>query len=195
MNVEDFLKAHQYTVAALGVLGTFSAVVVALFSSVMALRASRTKLRARASINVIFHSSLQGRERPKYLVVSIRNMGIMPVHIPMGCFHWKLPFKRGLHEVLPLDYSALDEWAPQRKYPVEIKARGSDTFFLSDINMFREYVVKDFIGTTIWSRFCSRFVSASVFTEEGKVFKVKLDPSLRKELASLRNNKNPVVSA
>ncbi len=186
MSVEDFFRAHQYTLAALGVLSTFSAVVVALFSSLIALRASRTKLRARASINVIYHSSLQGKEQPKYLVVSIRNLGIMPVHIPMGFFHWKLPLKRGLHEVLPLDYSALDEWAPQRKYPVEIKARGSDTFFLSDISMFQEYALKDFVGTTVWSRFRSRFVSASVFTEEGKVFKVTLDSSLRKEMARLR---------
>jgi hypothetical protein len=28
MNLEDFLKAHQYTIAALGVLGTFSAVAL-----------------------------------------------------------------------------------------------------------------------------------------------------------------------
>jgi hypothetical protein len=184
--MEEFFKAHQYTIAALGVFGTFAAVVVALFNSVAALRASRTKIRAHASINTIYHSSLQGEERPQYLVVSVRNLGIMPVHNPMGFFHWKLPFKRGLHEVLPLDYSAADEWAPQRKYPVEIKARGSDSFFLSGIGMFREYALKDFIGTTIWSRFCSRFISAFVFTDEGKVFRVALDKSLRKEMARLR---------
>jgi hypothetical protein len=170
----------------LGVFGTFAAVVVALFNSVAALRASRTKLRARASINVIYQSSLQGQQKPKYLVVSIRNLGIMPVHIPMGFFHWKLPLRRGLYEVLSLDHSAQDEWAPQRKYPVEIKARGSDTFFLSYISMFQEYVLKDFVGTTVWSRFRSRFISASVFTDEGKVFKVTLDSSLRKEMARLR---------
>jgi hypothetical protein len=186
LSIEEFLKAHQYTISALGVLGTFSAVVVALFSSLAALRASRTKLRAHASINAIYHSSVQGEDRPKYLVVSIRNLGIMPVHIPMGFFHWKLPLRRGMHEVLPLDYSALDEWAPQRKYPVEVKSRGSDIFFLSDINMFRQYALQDFIGTTVWSRFRSRFLSACVFTDEGKVFKVKLDRSLRKELRRLR---------
>jgi hypothetical protein len=184
--MEEFFRAHQHAIAALGVFGTFAAVVVALFNSVAALRASHTKIRARASINAIYHSTLQGKERPQYLVVSVRNLGIMPVHIPMGFFHWKLPFKRGLHEVIPLDYSAADDWAPQRKYPVEIKARGSDTFFLSDIGMFREYSLKDFIGTTVWSRFRSRFISALVFTDEGKIFKVTLDTSLRKELARLR---------
>ena len=131
MNLEDFLKAHQYTIAALGVLGTFSAVVVALFASVAAIRASRTKLSARASINVIQHSSLQGKVLPKYLVVFIRNLGTMPIHIPLGFFRWKLPFRRVHYEVLPQDYSASDEWVAQRKYPVEIKARASEILFLT----------------------------------------------------------------
>jgi hypothetical protein len=184
---ESFFK-QMARLNRLGMLGTFAAVVVALFNSMAALRASRTKIRAHASINVIHHSSLQGREQPRYLVVFIRNLGIMPVHIPMGFFQWKLPLKRGRHEVLPLDYSAVDEWAPQRKYPVEIKPRGSDTFFLSNISMFRDYALKDFIGTTVLSRFRSRFISAYVFTDEGKVFKVKLGSSLRKELARLREH-------
>jgi hypothetical protein len=189
VNLEDFFKDHQYTIAALGVLGTFSAVVVALFGSVAALRASRTKLAARASINVIHHSSLQGKERPKYLAVFIRNLGTMPVHIPLGFFHWKLPFKRGHYEVLPMDYSAQDEWVAQRKYPVEIKARGSEIFFLSKIAMFQDQALYDFMGMSAWSRFRFRFLSAYVIVDEGRTFKVKLDRSLRKELARLRNAK------
>jgi hypothetical protein len=55
--------------------------------------------------------------------------------------------------------------------------------------MFREYAVKDFIGTTVWSRLRSRFISAFIFTDEGKIFKVKLDSSLRKELSRLRAHK------
>jgi hypothetical protein len=194
MNLEDFLKAHQYTVAALGVLGTFSAVVVALFASVAAIRASWTKLSARASISVIRHSSLQGKALPKYLVVFIRNLGTMPVHLPLGFFRWKLPL-RGTYEVLPQDYSATDEWVAQRKYPVEIKARASDTLFLTRIAMFQEQALTDFIGMSVWSRFRSHFLSAYVLTDEGTIFKVKFDSSLRKELARLRSNKNHLVSA
>jgi hypothetical protein len=188
MNLEDFLKAHQYTVAALGVFGTFSAVVVALTSSVVAIRASRTRLSARASINVIHHSSLEGREQPKYLAVYIRNLGTMSVHIPLGFFHWKQPFRHQLYEVLPLDYSATDEWVAQRKYPVEIKARGSDIIFLSRIAMFQEQAPSILIGKSVFSLLCSHFVRAYVFTDEGRVFKVKLDSSLRKELARLRQS-------
>ena len=54
--------------------------------------------------------------------------------------------------------------------------------------MFQEYVLKDFVGTTVWSPFRSRFISAFVFTEEGKIFKVTLDGSLRKEMARLREH-------
>ena len=187
MSIEDFFKSYQYTIAALGVLGTFSAVVVALFSSVLALRASRTRISASASINVMHHASLQGKEQPKYLVVAIRNLGTMPVHIPMGFFHWKLPLQRGMYEVLPADYSAADEWVPQKKYPVEIKARGSEIFFLSRIAMFEDYARHDLIGSSAWRRFRSTFLYAFAFTDEGKTFRVKFDSSLRKELARLRD--------
>lgn len=189
MNLEVFFRNHQYTIAALSMIGTFSAVVVALFSSIAALRASRSRISAIASINIILHSSLVGKDKPTYLVVSIRNLGTMPVHIPMGFFHWKLPFKKGLFEVLPLDHAAVDEWVAQRKYPVEIKPRGSDTFFLSDFAMFEEYAKKDFIGASLWSRVVSHFISAFVFTDEGRLFKVKFDSSLRKHLASLRRGR------
>ncbi|MGJ4895453.1 hypothetical protein ACQR2B_10685 [Bradyrhizobium oligotrophicum] len=190
MNIEEFLKAHQYTIAALGVLGTFSAVLVALFSSIAAMRTSRTRISARASINVIHHSSLEGKERPKYLVVSIRNLGAMPVHIPMGFFHWKLPLQRGVYEVLPLDYSAADEWIAQKRYPVEIRARGSEIFFLSPISVFQEDALKTFIGTSVWSRFRYRFLSAMVFTDEGRTFNVKLESSLRKEMVRLCDHRS-----
>jgi hypothetical protein len=79
-----------------------------------------------------------------------------------------------------------------KKYPAEIKRRSSDLFFLSDISLFREYTKKDFVGASLWSGLRSRFLSASVFTDEGKVFKVVFDNSLRKELAQLRKIKSPI---
>ncbi|WP_234678923.1 hypothetical protein [Bradyrhizobium monzae] len=188
MFLEELLKAHQFTIAALGVLGTFAAVTVALLNSYMTARASRTKIHAWASINVVYHDSIKGTELPRYLVVSVRNLGVMPVHIGAGFFHWKIPFQRQLFEVLPLDMSAGDKWAPQRKYPTEIKPRTSDRFFLSDLEMFRHYSRQHFIGASIWSRITGRFLSAVVFTDEGKVFKVVLDKSVRKQLAAIRKD-------
>jgi hypothetical protein len=126
----------------------------------MALRASHTRISARVSVNVIFHQSLVGQELAKYLVVSIRNLGAKPVHIPMGLFHWKLPLQKGLFEVLPLDHSAVDQWVAQRKYPSRSR-QGADTFFLSDFTMFESYARKDLIGASKWSRARSLFLSAS----------------------------------
>ncbi|MCK1525618.1 hypothetical protein [Bradyrhizobium sp. 17] len=188
MSLEEILKAHQFTIAALGVLGTFAAVTVALVNSYMTARASRTNLHAWASINVVYHDSIKGTELPRYLVISIRNLGVMPVHIGAGFFHWKVPFQRQLYEVLPLDIAAGDEWAPQRKYPIEIKPRTSDRFFLSDLETFRQYSRQHFVGSSIWSRIMGRFLSAIIFTDEGKVFKVVLDKTVRKQLAAIRTN-------
>ena len=193
MNPEEFFKAHQFTIAAFGVIGTFLAVVVALFSSVAALRVSRTRISARVSINAIHHKSLEGRERPKYLTVRISNLGTMPVHIPLGFFHWKLPFHSGVFTVVPHDYSG-DQLVAQKKYPVEIKARGTQTFFLSSIGMFHDTARQHLIGKSIWSRLRSRLLSAFVTTDDGKTFNVEIERPLRKELAHLRKQERQAVS-
>jgi hypothetical protein len=192
LNVEDFFKAYQFTIAALGVLGTFLAVVVALFSSVAALRISRTRISARVLINVVHHKALEGRERPRYVVVYISNLGTMPVHIPLGFFRWKLPFKGGIFAVVPHDYSAADEWVAQKKYPVEIRARGTEIFFLSSIDAFHDTAQQHFIGKSLWGRLRSRFLTAFVMTNDGKTFAAKIESSLRKELAQLRKQRRAV---
>jgi hypothetical protein len=189
LNPEEFFSAHQFTIAALGVIGTFLAVVVALFTSVAALRVSRTRISARVSINAIHHTSLEGRERPKYLTVRISNLGTMPVHIPLSFFHWKLPFRGGVFTVVPHDYSAGDQWVAQKKYPVEIKARGTEIFFLSSIGIFHDTARQHLIGKSIWSRLRSRYLSAFVTTDDGKTFNVEVERPLRRELAQLRKQK------
>ena len=188
MNLEEFFKAHQFTIAALGVIGTFLAVVVALFNSVAALRGSRTRISARVSINAIHHTSLEGRERPRYLTVRISNLGTMPVHIPLSFFHWKLPFQGGVFTVVPQDYSG-DQWVAQKKYPLEIKARGTETFFLSSIGRFHDTARQHLIGKTNRSRLRSRFLSAFVTTDDGRTFNVEIERPLRRELAHLRKQK------
>jgi len=193
LNPEEFFKAHQFTIAALGVIGTFLAVVIALFSSVAALRVSRTRISARVSINAVHHKSLEGRERPKYLTVRISNLGTMPVHIPLGFFRWKLPFRGGVFTVVPHDYSG-DQLVAQKKYPVEIKVRGTETFFLSSMAVFHDTARQHFIGKSTWSRFRSRFLSAFVMMDDGKTFNVEVERPLRKELAHLRKQERPAAS-
>jgi hypothetical protein len=90
--LEQFSEGNQHTIAALGAISTFAAVVVSLVLASIAQRSSRTRIKARAAVSVIFHPMLEGRPKPQYVTVTITNVGLMPVMIPFSFFRWKLPF-------------------------------------------------------------------------------------------------------
>jgi hypothetical protein len=56
-------------------------------------------------------------------------MTVPPLGTPFAFFNWRLPFSRNQWVVNPWDYSATDQWVPPKKYPIEIKPRGSEIFF------------------------------------------------------------------
>jgi hypothetical protein len=113
-----------------------------------------------------------------------KNVGVLPALIPFSFFHWKAPFRGGAWPVNPWDYSQGDEWVSQKRYPVELKARASETFFLAEINVFQSELRKVFAGAGLfdWLRFL--FLKARVVTDDGKIFDVKLDRAVRKEIRS-----------
>ncbi len=86
----------------------------------------------------------------------------------------------------PWDYSQHDPWVPQRIYPFEIKPRGSATFFLSEIERFRSTMAEMMLQEVRHLRWRVRFIKAIVRTDDGKIFKVKLDKTIRRELAKVR---------
>lgn len=184
--LEEFFKAHQYTVAALGVLGTFSAVTVSLIVALVSQRASRTRIKAGAAMSIIMHDTI-GPNYPTYVTVDITNLGIVSVEIPMNFFFWRLPFKPGFFLVTPMDYSNEDPWVPQKRYPIEIKPRTSQSFYLSEIDLFCQLAQEKFVGQTFLERQRSRFLRAMVRTSDGKMFDVRLDKSIRDELRKVRN--------
>jgi hypothetical protein len=184
--LEEFFKAHEHTVAALEAVSTFAVVVVSLVLALAAQRANRTRIKARAAISVLLHSTLEGMPKPTYVTITIRNAGIMPVAIPFSFFHWKVPVSYSGWTVNPWDYSQGDDWVPQKRYPVEIKPRCSENFFLGEISVFRDQMRRIFLGANFFERWRFRFLRARVITDDGKIFNVKLDPSLREELRSLR---------
>jgi hypothetical protein len=151
----------------------------------IAQRSSRTRINARAAVSVIVHSTLEGKPKPKYVTVAVTNVGLMPVMIPFSFFHWKVPFRGGYWIVNPWDYSQHDPWAPQRIYPAEIRPRASTTFFLSEIDMFRSSLA-EMLQEVRHLRWRIRFMKAIVVTDDGKLFKVKLDKAIRRELAKVR---------
>lgn len=154
--LDQFSEANQHTIAALGAVSTFAAVVVSLVLALIAQRSSRTRIIGRAELSFIYHPSLEGRPGPEYVTVSIRNVGLMPVR-------------------------------PQRIYPVEIKARASTTFYLSEIAVFRT-TLAEMLQQVRCMRWRIRFLKAIVRTDDGKLFKVRIDKAVRSELAKIERS-------
>jgi len=182
--LEAFFKAHQYTIAALAAISTFAAVVVSLVVTYISLKASHTRLNARASVQLIIHSSLEGQPEPTYLCVSITNRGNLPATLPFAFFYWKLPFARGLLLISPLDFFG-DRWFPKRQYPIEINPRQSETVCLSEISVFRKMCREKLMGSNVFDRLRFLCLHAFIVSADGRKFKVRLDRSVRKELRAI----------
>jgi hypothetical protein len=185
-DIDKFFEVHQHTIAALGAISTFAAVLVSLALALVAQRSSRTRIKARAAVSTIVHVTLQGKPKPRYVTVRITNVGLMPVTIPLGFFHWKVPFRREYWTVEPWDSSQHDRWVPKRDYPAEIKPRGSANFYLGEMARFRS-TMSEMFNEVRHLRWRLRFIKAIVVTDDGKIFKVKLDRPVRRELAKCRH--------
>jgi hypothetical protein len=111
------------------------------------------------------------------------------VQIPFAFFGWRLPFSRDGWTVNPWDYSASDEWVPQKKYPFEVKLRGSEIFFIAEKSVFQTAMVEIFKSLDWSQRLRARWLHAVAITDDGKIFRVKLDQTIRKELRALREGK------
>src|SRR5262249_29396246 len=137
--IEEFFKAHQHTIAAIAAAGTVGAVVTSLWLAYSARRADRTRLRARANLVSIVHpTTIDPKNAPEYLRVSITNHGKFPLRIPATFFYWKVPFRREVMLITPpLDFvGGFPPMIAKKFYPTEIAPRASDYFILSDMATF-----------------------------------------------------------
>ena len=177
--IEEFFKAHQYTIAAIAAAGTLAAVVTSLALAFLARRADRTRLKARADIVRIFDAPLDGKSGPtKFLKVRITNIGKFPLQIPSVFFYWKVPFKRAPMVIMPLDMtgSALID---KKSYPIEVAPRMRENFFISDLANFKQTVKSMRGADTFADRLRLRFIRAVVETDDGRTFRVKLHRGIR----------------
>jgi hypothetical protein len=171
---ETFFQAHQYTIGALGVLANFSAVVVALAVALISQRARRPRISARVYVSKMLHSTLEGKPKPTYVTVSITNKGLLPAQIPFAFFGWRLPFSRDGWMVNPWDYSAADTWVPQKKYPIEIKSRGSETFFIAEKSVFQKSMGEIFKSMNWSQSLRARWLHVVILMDDGQRFKATL---------------------
>ena len=178
--VERFATAYQHTITMFGALGTVSAVIVSLFIALLSARSTRTRLKASANLLFIVHETVDPKNRPGFLTVSIANTGNMPLRIPFAFFTWKVPFTRHYMLVNPMDGYGGHKWIPQKQYPVEIKPRASETFYVSDEAVLHAEVKRMRQDARGVSRLLFSFMKANVHTDDGRRFRVKLDNQVRK---------------
>jgi len=142
--IEQSATLHQHTIAALGAISTFLAVLVSLGLALISLRSNRTRIKGNIGVSFIHHELLAGSPPPEYITVSITNVGLLPAIIPMAYFYWKVAFHKSYWLINPLDFVGLPPLVPRRVYPTEIRPRASETFFLSEIEVFRSSMAEGF---------------------------------------------------
>jgi hypothetical protein len=111
------------------------------------------------------------------LKVSITNTGKSPLHIPSAFFYWKVPLRREVMQVRPLDLTG-SSLIPPRHYPSVISPRASADFTISDVDTFEQEVKRMRAADSFADRLRFRFIRAFVQTDDGETFRVKLSPKV-----------------
>ncbi|MCE3237641.1 MAG: hypothetical protein K0R24_622 [Gammaproteobacteria bacterium] len=171
--MEKFFQDYQYTFSALGAIGTFLAVMISLYFSYRAIKSNDSKIKASISINI-----LTVPHTPKYIGVTIRNVGLMSVSIPFSYLNFRLPFSNLAFLINPLDAYSADFNIPQKSYPYKIEPKHSQTFFVSTTDSFFKNG-GNLLEKKINYRFLN-FIRAEIHISDGSIFKVKLPKSIKK---------------
>jgi hypothetical protein len=115
-------------------------------------------------------------DRPRFLQVTIRNQGKLPLRITASFFYWKVPFSRQVWLNPPLDLSG-SALVPSKHYPIKIDPRTTEIVTISDLATFKKEAKRIREASSVRIRL--RFIRAFVFTDEGAKFKVKLSRQVR----------------
>ena len=99
--IEEFCKTHEHTIAAIEAISTLAAVIISLTLAHRATIANRTQLVARLMITTLSMPNSPVQVGPKFIVASIRNIGILPCQIQLGFLCWKPPFRGFIYELDP----------------------------------------------------------------------------------------------
>ena len=191
--LEDIAREQQFTIHALTAFGTLAAVIVSLCVAIWGQRAQRTKLRASVAVHTMIHDSIPAGERPKFICVTILNVGNSPLWIGMSFFYFRMPFQREMLLLTPMDYSAAHEHVPQRTYPTEIPPRRSEFFFMTTLPMFKQEMSRTMPKSSGWlSRYRWWRLRAVVVSADGREFACKMERSMRTQLRALRSGITPV---
>jgi hypothetical protein len=179
--VEQFCKDHEKTIEFCQAGFTLLAVIVSLGIARSARKATNTRLQARVQTEVIKHDALS--KYPTYVSVSITNVGILPMRIPMSYFQLKVPLRRTNWII---EHSPNELLMPPKQFPVEILPHARDKFYPVEINSFRDAFHKMVRAAGWGTRFLFRFVKATVVTDDGMRFTAIVDRDIRRVLEECR---------
>ncbi len=193
MSIETFAEQHQHSIAALGAFGTTAAAIIALYNGLLALRASRPRLKARVEIRQpigggawLSGPRVQAKAgQPLYLVVDLKNVGSLPIELRPNCFFWRFPIDKSKGLLPPLDMKG-DEHVRQRRYPYTLLPRTSETLFLQRMEDFHGQMAHFIQNRRLPLWLAVRCIRAFIFTGDGSLFRAKLDSSVRKALKTVQ---------
>lgn len=179
MPIESFFQSHQFTINALTAFGTLLAVAASVVIAWGGARSNRTRIKASADVMVVYRNDDENpADRPRYIAISITNVGNLPCRIEFSFFAWKLPFQRKYWQILPLDHFG-DALHAKVQYPVEIAPRAYHRAYVSDLETFRSEVGKIREATWPWPLFQLRQMRAVVTTSDGREFSAFVTRRLR----------------
>lgn len=178
--IENLLAQYPAIISTVVAGATLSAVIIALY---LARRQFRSRLLVYADINLYISSEAQSqsptidtKDAPKIITVTIRNVGPVTVTIPYwSTFVWSVPGGKEVAMQIPVE-------PDYRSQPIELLPGKSASIVLSDDlpghkTSMRNLADKSWLGT--WSL---RFPKLTIRTEIGDRFRARLGKSLR-ELA------------
>jgi len=185
---ENLLSRYPHIVAAIESLSTFAAVITSLVLAGMAQRSNRTKLEADGFIGEVHSEAVDPKTHPRYLVVSITNTGLLPLRIPYGFFYFKIPLRRALSGVLPLDSTGAERYLPRRTYPVPLASRTTEPFYITTEERLYAEFEKLWKIEPKWRKPLFRFMGGLVVTDDGRRFKVTLTRDIQQKILGINSS-------
>jgi len=174
--MEHFFQSYQSTIAALGAVSTFAAVVIALCLAISSIGANRSKLKARATITSLVQPGLAGSV-PTFVTAEIVNTGALPLRLGLSFFRLRLPFQRGATMFLPQD-SFSGQPMPKRQYPVVVQPNTSVSLFINGRDEFIQSLIDMKVELNWFGRVRFRWFRLCVLTDDGRWFRVRIDSIL-----------------
>lgn len=176
--IEQITTDYEHTIAAFATLGTWLAVIAALW---IASKSTKPNLNVFVDKQVHIPSKAQSTGQVNWdlcedvIGVNLNNRGNVPVYINYWSFYWRLPW-RWTHTAQqnPL-------YPDFRKEEITLNPGQSAAITLSNDLEGHKEILREICSKNKVPFFMRMFVSLKVFSSDGRVFKAKFGKSYKRE--------------